>query len=162
MVATNNETPSFSEMELNVLGSLEDLSNPLCRELYSYWSGLKSADSLQNFDLIDIPKVIPFMVVLEHLDDEQLFRFKMSGQSIVEASRHDLTGDVLSIDDERAPLTAKICQMVLERQLPVYSSDSFAVEISVRTLHFDETIGLPLFSATGSLAQIILVHGPRQ
>ena len=161
MVATNNERPNFSDMKLDVLGSLEDLSNPLCRALYGYWSGLKLADALQNFDLIDIPKVIPFVVILEHVEGEQSFRFKMAGQSIVVASNHDLTGDVLRMDDERAPLTARICQMVVERQLPVYSSDSFAVEISARTLHFDETIGLPLFSAAGSLAQVILAHGPR-
>ena len=161
MVATNNEHPNFSDMKLNVLDVLKDLNNPLCCELFSYWSGLKSVGALENFDLIDIPKVIPFMVILERVEGETSFRFKMTGQSIVEASSLDLTGKTLSIDDERAPLTARICQMVLEKQSAVYSGDSFVVEATGQTLHFEETIGLPLFNATGNLAQIILLHGPR-
>lgn len=160
MVVTTRESPNFWEMKIQVLNSVEDLGNPLCRELYRYWSGHKSAETLGNFDLIDIPKVIPYSVVLEHVDNEQSLRFKMTGQSIVEASSHDLTGKVLSTDDEAAPLTARICQKILECQSPVFSSDSFYIETFGKTLHFEETIGLPLVGATGSPAQIILLHSP--
>lgn len=161
MVATNNEYPNFSDMKLATLGSLEDLSNPLCRELYSYWSGLKSAGTLQNFDLIEIPSVIPFMVLLERADDSQSFRFKIAGQSIVEASMNDLTGKTLGPGGVEAPLTTMICQVVLEQQLPVFTSDSFEVETVGRTLHFEETVGLPIFNTAGDLTQIVLVHGPK-
>lgn len=161
MVATNNEYPNFSDMRLATLGSLEDLGNPLCRELYSYWSDLRSVGKLQSFDLIEIPGVIPFMVLLERTEDSQSFKFKIAGQFIVEASTNDLTGKILSAGGEEAPLTARICQKVQELQAPVFTSDSFRIETFGKTLHFEETIGLPIFGTAGDLKQIILVHGPK-
>lgn len=161
MVATNNEGLDFSDVRLAVLGSLEDLGNPLCREVFSYWSRLNSVGSLREFDLIDVPEVIPFMVVLERTDDGQSFRFKIVGQSIVEAAMVDLTDEILSAKTKEAPLTTKICQKVVERQSPVFTNNSFRVESIGRTLHFEETIGLPLFEPSGELAQIVLVHGPK-
>lgn len=160
MVVTSNAYPGFSDVKIVVLGSSRDLNNAICREMFEYWDRLRVDGNLGNFDLIEIPGVIPFLVLLVRAPDSQSFRIKITGQTIVEATGNDLTGQTLSAGGQEAPLTAKICQAVLEQKGPVYSRDTYSIETPGRTLDFEETLGLPLFDAEGNISQILLVHGP--
>lgn len=160
MVATNRSYPQIPELNVVPLVSRADLQTVVCCELFDYWEGLRSTGRLDVFDLIEIPAVIPFVVVLDRSDAGSTFRFKLNGQNIVEASGHDLTGEILSTGGEEAPLTLKFCKAILEHQAPVVSSAEFQVEIAGRTMRFNETIALPLMDVEERLESIVLVHGP--
>lgn len=161
MVATNDEQPNFPDMEIESLGSLADLSNSVCRGIFSYWHDLKIAGAFDTFDLISVPQAIPHLVMLDLVGAEPTFKFRMTGQSIVEVSGQDLTGEIMSKTGTEAPLTHKFCAAVLQGGRAVVSHDAFTVKRANRLIHIEESIGLPLFNAQDAVDRIIVVHGPK-
>lgn len=159
MVATNSGPLDVSGMNLKPVKSLEDLAGAVCREIYVYWEKLRSSGKFDAFDLIDVPDVIPYLVMLDLEDDVPTFRFRMSGQAIVVASS-DLTGQLLDKTGKVAPLTLKFCEVVAETMAPVFSNDRFAVEFTGLTRRFRESVALPLLDGNGKLTRILLVHCP--
>lgn len=146
-------------MNLKPVKSLEDLTGAVCREVYVYWEKLGSSGKFDAFDLIEVPEVIPYLVILDLVDDAPTFRFRMAGQAIVTASS-DLTGQLLDKTGKEAPLTLKFCEAVAETMAPVFSKDRFAVEFTGLTRRFSESIALPLLDSNGKLSRVLLVHCP--
>lgn len=156
---TINIEPDFSDVAIEPFRALSDLSNPICREAFTYWDELRTDGRLDDFDLIAIPGAIPYVVVLEVLNNGTTMLVRMNGQLIVEASGHDHTGENLIEGDNEAPLTRKFCHAVLDHGTSVMSSDGFSATLVKKPVYFDETIGLPLYSNGGTLDRIVLVHG---
>lgn len=159
MVTANSGPLDVSRINLKPVTSLEDLTGAVCRDVYVYWEKLRSSGKFDAFDLIDVPDVIPYLVILDLEDDAPTFRFRMSGQAIVVASS-DLTGQLLDKTGKVAPLTLKFCEAVAETMAPVFSKDKFAIEFTGLTRRFSESVALPLLDGNGKLSRILLVHCP--
>lgn len=160
MVAKNSGHIDVSGIKPKPLESIDDLQNEVCRDLFRYWDGKKASGGFDTPDLINIPEVVPYLVILDLVDDAPTFRFRMSGQAIVEASGQDLTGKLLDVTGQEAPLTLKFCEAVVMANGPVFSDDAFTITFVGETLRFNETVALPVLNGDNTLSQILLAHGP--
>lgn len=160
MNTTNSGPLDISSIAVGPVNSVQDLECDICRELYGYWGKLESAGRFDTFDLIEIPEVIPYLVILDVEDDTPTFRFRMSGQVIVEASALDLTGELVDMTGQVAPLTLKFCEAIAAAMAPVFLKDGFVAEFPGRKIRFGESLALPIFDGDGRLTRVLLVHGP--
>lgn len=160
MAATNFGPLDVSRINVGPVKSVEDLGCASCRELYSYWETLRLAGKFDAFDLIEVPDVIPYLVIFDLDNEGPTFRFRMSGQAIVAASMLDLTGQLLDKTGQQAPLSLKLCEAVAETSAPVFSDDGFSVEFPGRTVSFTGSLALPLLDSDGKLSRVLLLHCP--
>ena len=156
MSYTTNEN-SYADLEVSEIAAADQLINPLCREVFDYWAGKRDAGELQQLDPIDVPTVIPYLVIIEVGQDPHQFTFRFAGQGIVEISALDLTGKPCG---EEAPITFGTCKDVVETKKPVHAAGRLVFRHPGKTYLFEETIGLPVTDRDGRVEKIWLLHGP--
>ncbi|TQV79235.1 PAS domain-containing protein [Denitrobaculum tricleocarpae] len=87
------------------ISSPDQIDDQILRELYGYWSGLRVAGkrvSRSDIDPIDIPHLLPYIILAECYDAGQRIKFRLTGSDIAFVQGSDLTGRYLH---ERGPRT---------------------------------------------------------
>ncbi len=87
------------------INSPDQIDDPILLELYCYWSGLRGdrkTVSRSDVDPIDIPHLLPYIILAECYDGGQRIKFRLTGSDIAFAQGSDLTGRYLH---ERGPKT---------------------------------------------------------
>ena len=85
--------------------SADRIDDPILFELYGYWSGLRgsgSSVSRSDLDPIDIPHLLPYIILAECYDGGRRIKFRLTGSDIAFVQGADLTGRYLH---ERGPRT---------------------------------------------------------
>ena len=83
----------------------------LLRQLLSYWNsikGVRAVPSRKNFDPLDIPRLLPHVILVEVLRDDlhqsfEDFRFRLIGTYVEDRLRDRYTGRRLSQIDGKGP-----------------------------------------------------------
>lgn len=148
---------AYSDLEISEISATDQLINSLCREAYEYWVSKKNAGELQSLDPLDVPAVIPYLVIIEVSNAEPRFTFRFAGRGVVEISTMDLTGKPCG---EEAPITFGTCKDVAEKRAPIHAAGRLTFRHPGKTYLFNETIGLPVFDSEGNVEKIWLLHGP--
>ena len=104
----------------------QDLS-PVQREFFSYWreqAGGRIAPRDQDIDVLDVPTLMPHVVILDILRDPLDFRYRLVGTSVREMSSANFTGKKFSDFDGRGPGSKiwTILDSVRVSQKPAYYS----------------------------------------
>ncbi len=103
--------------------------SPVQQEFLAYWrqkAGDQIAPRRRDLDVLDVPKLMPHVIIFDVLSDPLDFRYRLVGTTVREMSRNDYTGLKLSEIDGRGP-GSKVWSMldqVRENQKPAF----YAVE----------------------------------
>lgn len=151
----------INEIGIEPLSFIHELSNATCRALYSYWGSLLNGVESEISDLVELPHVLPWLVVIDVEGDGETFRFRLVGSEVVSLTGHDLTGEIVDRSGQEAPLSLRFCEAIANAKAAVHTSDSFEGEYKGVTHRLEETVALPLFNGQGALDRILLLHGPR-
>lgn len=138
---------------------LSDVTSPLVREGYDYWHGKKQGRRLParaNIDPLEIPRLLPYLVLSDVLRDPFDIRFRLAGTQVVAMNNFDLTGKRLN-EGIRQPAWRdywlRIYRRVVESGEPAFGADCY--EYRDRS-HVDlEWCLLPL-AADGETVDMIL------
>lgn len=97
-----------SLVRIDVNSAHELILDPGARTLFDYWRGCKTLNELplwEEIDLLDVPSLVPDIVVHSVSYEPLLFRMILLGKNIIEQTRTDFTGsDVRDIDGADAAL----------------------------------------------------------
>ena len=105
------------------------MSSPLLRELRDYWLSLAAGRAIparEDLDPLDIPRLLPNLMLVDVFDDPQRFRFRLVGTRVTELAKRDSTGrwlDASLYGDtmERVLLDLRVCA---DTGAPVASLDT--------------------------------------
>lgn len=95
-------------------GSPEEIVDPILAELYGYWAGLRKAGSIplrRDMDPVDIPRLLPYVILAEHSDSGRRIRFRLTGSDIAFAPGSDLTGRYLHERASMTPYQEHLCEL---------------------------------------------------
>jgi PAS domain len=108
------------------------IRHPRLIELFDYWDGLRrgrEVPSRADFDPVDVPKLLPNLILNDVVGDPVRFRIRLEGTAVTDARQRSGTGRYL---DE--PGIIVLANGILERyhamlvdRLPWYSEGRFAL-----------------------------------
>lgn len=78
---------------------LDGTSNPVLRQAYDYWERRRDSRPMparRDLDPVDIPHLLPWLMLTDVLHEPLDFRYRLIGTGIVARSRRDFTGFRLS------------------------------------------------------------------
>lgn len=107
----------------------QDMSD-VQREFLTYWRG-KAGDEIaplwRDFDVLDVPTLMPHAIVFDVLADPLDFRYRLVGTFQREMSTRDYTGMKMSEIDGRGPKSRiwSILDEVRESKTPAYHSVAY-------------------------------------
>lgn len=107
------------------LAGADRIEDPLLQDLHSYWSGLRQDGSIprrSDFDPLDVPHLLPYIILAECSDAGQKIKFRLTGSDIAFAPGSDLTGRYLH---ERGPRTAYLTHLCELYRLGATSAEGF-------------------------------------
>lgn len=142
------ETGKGKDLDYRVLSSINEIKLPALRDLYKYWLSIKldrEAPEPSDFDLLDVPDIIPICGILEVVDDGQDFRIKFLGQGYTIMTKKDETGKLLSgVDnDVFARRSRDILKLATHTRLPVINGLR-APSIKLVEADIIQSLALPL------------------
>ena len=79
---------------------LENLDEPMLRELYEYWCSKRAGRLIpqrRDIDPAEIPKLLPHLMITEMVEGGTRYRYRLAGTAVTEAFGRELTG--LYIDE---------------------------------------------------------------
>jgi len=95
-----NKVPSAEEDALgHVVQADEDIRSGKLRQLWRYWLSLRKDGALparRDVDPLQIPLLLPHVMLVEALPDEQDFRYRLVGTHIARIHGADNTGKCVS------------------------------------------------------------------
>lgn len=109
---TNNETPPVNP------------ASPRLRAFQAYWRGLAPEGAVaaySAFDVIQLPRaLLPFLILLDVIEDGRDFRYRVVGTGVVDAIGRDFTGETVSEYRHRhePPAVAEGYRRVCARRAP--------------------------------------------
>jgi len=131
--------------------------------LIAYWDRHREnapAPSRQHIDPVDIPRLLPYVGLVDVLEGGACFRFRLVGQHIVDNHGKNIVGDRISLqsiaeDGVDCPLNGQLYPMFLEAvQKPAIQS----LTTTYRNAHGQDTrislVALPLFTAPGEIGML--------
>ena len=97
------------------------------KEFLAYWrkqAGGRIAPGRQDFDVLDVPTLMPHVIIFDILSDPLDFRYRLVGTTVREMSAEDYTGKKLSEFDGRGPGSKiwTVLETVRVSQKPAYHS----------------------------------------
>lgn len=97
------------------------------KEVFTYWrrqAGDRIAPRRQDLDVLDIPTLMPHVIIFEILHDPLDFRYRLFGTAIREMATKDFTGSKMSEIDGRGPGSKiwSLLDSVRVSQKPAYHS----------------------------------------
>jgi hypothetical protein len=135
------------------------IAHPKLVDLYDYWNrirGLRDVPARADFDPIDIPKLLPYLILNEVERNPIRFRIRLEGTAVAAVRRRPGTGRYLDepgIVVLHNGVIEAFTRMIADRQ-PWYSEGSFRLEDG-RSGHLHR-LALPL-SRDGVSVDMILV-----
>lgn len=138
--------------------NVSDIGSERLRDLYAYWRSKIAGDRLParaDIDPLDIPKLLPFLFLVDVERDPQRFRFRLVGTQICTWAGRDMTG--FYTDDEhygeRGPDISREYGEVVRRRQAMYCEQK--ARRPERDFMFYEKLVLPL-SGDGVLIDMLL------
>lgn len=111
--------------------SLDRMTRPELQDLFAYWQSRRNGRSMPSradIDPLDIPRLLPFVVLVDVLENPRDYRYRLVGTDVAQSTGLDFTGTLLS---ESTP--AKVFDRifadydhVVDERRPVYSEDRVA------------------------------------
>jgi hypothetical protein len=86
------------QRQITVNWDVTTLQDKRLRDLLVYWlklSGDRAIPSRNDFDPLDIPRLLPFLVLVDVLDDALDFRFRLTGTHFREFAGDEATGKMI-------------------------------------------------------------------
>lgn len=138
--------------------NVHEIRSGRLRQVYGYWQS-KMIDgrlpSRAEIDPLEIPKLLPFLFLVDVARDPLRFRFRLVGTQICAWGGRDPTGlytDDASFGAQGAEITRQYAEVV-ERGRPVYREQRGAQP--ARSFMFYEKVILPL-SSDGESVEVLL------
>jgi hypothetical protein len=135
----------------------DQIESPLLKKLFEYWSALVLQGGTARktrFDPIELPKdVWPRLFIVDVLETEPRFCFRLLGTYAVDALGEDLTGRHL-VDSEIPGISGSVTFSLMEKLCLANEPQHFlGAPTFARTIRFDrhEQLILPLFDQPGAL-----------
>jgi hypothetical protein len=78
---------------------LDSPPNPILKQAFAYWDGRRNRTPMparRDLDPLDIPHLLPWLMLTDVLRNPLDFRYRLIGTGIVARSRRDFTGARLS------------------------------------------------------------------
>lgn len=94
-MATPGFDPAHSPATVTVSWDPADIDDPRLREIHAYWEvrrGGRPMPSRAEIDPTDIPNLLPYVVLVDVLDEPRDFRFRLAGTHLGEAVSKEVTG----------------------------------------------------------------------
>lgn len=138
---------------------LSQVTAPKVREAYRYWSDKRRDGRLParaDIDPIEIPRLLPYVVLSEVLRDPFDIRYRLTGTQVVQMNNLDLTGKRLNDgihQPEWQDYWRRVYRDVVETGQPTFGADSY--EYRDRSYAHFEWCLLPL-AADGATVDMIL------
>jgi hypothetical protein len=86
---------SFDTTLITADWDLEKLREPVLRELHAYWNGQRAARPMParaDIDVVEIPALLPYVFLVDVLDQPPDFRFRLAGTHFSETTGQEVTG----------------------------------------------------------------------
>jgi hypothetical protein len=138
--------------------NVDEIGSDRLREVYGYWRSKIAGGRLPArtaIDPLDIPKLLPFIFLVDVEHDPLRFRFRLVGTQICTWAGRDMTG--LYTDEprygERGPDVSQEYGEVVSRRLPVYREQK--AKRPERDFMFYQKLVLPL-STDGERVDMLL------
>lgn len=141
---------SIMNDDYRILTSLDELEFEGLLDLYFHWDklrGERSAPRHWEFDVLDLPKIVSSLSVIEVLDDGSDARIKFNGQSVVDHIGRDRTGKRL-LPTELDPLRERVLEvfgLVVTSGKPVVSGPRIPLDTLNRATR-TQVLALPLMN----------------
>jgi hypothetical protein len=101
------------------------LNSPRLREAYIYWDGKRQSKlmpSRGDIDPIEIPRLLPYVVLIDVLREPLDFRYRLVGTQACVIMRRDFTGQIFSEIPGNGQESARWqgCEAVVSSKAPMY------------------------------------------
>ena len=86
---------SFDTTLITADWDLEKLREPVLRDLRTYWSrrcGARPMPARADIDVVEIPALLPYVFLVDVLDQPTDFRFRLAGTHFSETTGQEVTG----------------------------------------------------------------------
>lgn len=102
----------------------DELRSPVTRRLFDYWRAKRGGHArpgLEDFDLMDLYDIAPFMTIRDAVEGGREFRCRYFGTRMVELFGLEATGKLMSecYTSESAEVLSKRMRMTLDQPEPV-------------------------------------------
>ncbi len=87
--------PAASPGIITVKWNMADTTDPRLRQIHAYWlsrRGDRRMPSRADIDATDIPQLLPFILLIDVLEEPRDFRFRLAGTHFHEAFGKEITG----------------------------------------------------------------------
>lgn len=138
----------------------DEISHPILRQLYDYWDGKRAGRPMPargDLDPVDIPALLPHLILLDVTHDPLRFQVRLYGTGIVELRGRDLTGRYLyeggatPIGQQTRPWNVR----TVEDRRPHYRTGEYT-DISDGRSGTYYRLGLPL-SGNGATVDMLMI-----
>jgi hypothetical protein len=98
--------------------------------LWAYWQGKRGGRAMpcrRDIDPTEIPRLLPHLQLVEFLEAEDRFRYRLSGTAIAAAYGRELTGRFVDevIPEPRRTLALHHCRLVRETAQPIFARTQY-------------------------------------
>ena len=110
---------------------LDRMTRPELKQLYAYWDGRRNGRTMPSradIDPLDIPRLLPFVVLVDVLNDPRDYQYRLVGTDVTESIGVDFTGTRLSESNSK-----KVFERIwvdydraADEHQPVYTEDRVA------------------------------------
>ncbi len=139
--------------------NVSDLKTKECTELYTLWRDRHLGElPPQSIDPLDVPGLLSRLVVFHCTDEPGRYRVKYVGTRVVTASGVDLTGELASVSEGRAPLSCLLADAV-RASTSAKMLGKIEILSEPESYFFAETLALPLVDDEGKVRSIWILHG---
>ena len=110
--------------------SLADIGSPVVHAALDYWRskcGVERLPSRRDIDPVEIPRLLPHILLSEIWQEPFLVRYRLTGTALVEIYGFDYTGSYLSREregDEAYAYYSEIYRRVCREKQPLFGRDS--------------------------------------
>ena len=141
------ETPLPTTLDDSIGFSSDDLRSDGQRAIYAWYNRqTKNGDipKRSNFDPMDFPKYLPFLVLVDVEEAPRRYHVRLVGTNVVDARGRDGTGDYFD-EVEGAELAVKRAEAIIESRQAQFETN-VPMTWSPKDFRFYSTLSLPLSS----------------
>lgn len=123
------------------------------RSLYDYWRALgieaRGLPSVQSFDPLHLPRLLPNLWILEVAPDTRRFRMRLAGENINAIYRRNIGGQYFSDVFERSEIELLVARYTRALNEPCIVRVIGAVYAAAGRLSQGERLALPMLGRSG-------------
>jgi hypothetical protein len=126
---------------------MDKLREPLLRDLHAYWNGRRGDRSMParaDIDVVEIPTLLPYVFLIDVLEQPRDFRFRLAGTHFRETTEQEVTGKRIAevFPAQFGEEVRRIWSKAVEERRPVVGHGN--LWISGREYVKWESVALPL------------------